>query len=108
MSRTYRNVPVFLTALVVVVVGQSSQIGNSQTSSKKQNTLAIVPKPKDAEIRRIRSAEEWPNPYIVVYSSGFELVLGHGGDAIKRARAEAIWRPVWRRNLGCSRNEVVM
>ncbi len=37
-------------------------------------------------IRRIRSAEEWPNPYIVVYSGGFELNLGHGGEAIRKAR----------------------
>ena len=75
----------------VPVLGQGQpQIGNSQTKSKKQNTLATVPKPKDGEIGRIRSAEEWPNPYIVVYSGGFELVLGHGGEAIRKTRVAEI------------------
>ena len=90
MRRTDRNVPVFLTALVVIVIGQRAQIGNGQTKSKKQNTLTMVPHPKDAEIRRIRSAAEWPNPYIVVSSDGFELVLGHGGDVIKKPRVAEI------------------
>ena len=31
-----------------------------------------------------RSTGEWPNPYIVVNSGGFELVLGHGGEAIRK------------------------
>lgn len=92
MRRTYRIVPVFLTALTLagIVVGQSSQTRNSQTRSKKLNTLATVPNPRDAEIRRIRSAEEWSNPYVVVYSDGFELVLGHGGEAIRKARVAEI------------------
>src|ERR1043165_3204057 len=92
MRRTYRNVPVFLTALTLVgiVVGEASQTRSSQMRSKKQNTLATVPNPKDAEIRRIRSAEEWPNPYIVVYSDGYELVLGHGGEAIRKARVAGL------------------
>jgi hypothetical protein len=72
--------------LVGIVVGEASQTRNSQMRSKKQNTLATVPNPKDAEIRRIRSVEEWPNPYIVVYPAGYELVLGYGGDAIRKAR----------------------
>ena len=37
-----------------------------------------------------RSTGEWPNPYIVVNSGGFELVLGHGGEAIRKARAAEI------------------
>lgn len=80
MGRTCRNIPVFLTALTLVgiVVGQSPQTGKDK--------LANVPNPRDAEIRRIRPAEEWSNPYIVVYSDGFELVLGHGGEAIRKAR----------------------
>ena len=32
----------------------------------------------------------WPNPYIVVNSGGFELVLGHGGEAIRKARVAEI------------------
>src|SRR3569832_1985779 len=86
--RIYRNVTLFLIALLLgggmvgIVIDQPT--GNGQT--RKQNTLATVPNPRDAEIRRIRSAEEWPNPYVVVYSDGFELVLGQGGEAIRKAR----------------------
>ena len=92
MRRTSRHVPVFLTALLLVgiVAAQPSQTRHRQTKSTKQNTLAAVPNPRQAEIHRIQSAEEWPNPYIVVYSDGFELVLGHGGEAIKKARVAEI------------------
>lgn len=86
MGRTYRYVPVFLTALTLVGI----VFGQQSTRSKKQNTLATVPNPRDAEIRRIQSAEEWPNPYIVVCSDGFELVLGHGGETIRKARVVEI------------------
>jgi len=81
-----------LTALLLVgiVAAQPSQTRHRQTKSTKQNALAAVPNPREAEIRRIQSAEEWPNPYIVVYSDGFELVLGHGGEAIKKARVAEI------------------
>jgi hypothetical protein len=89
MGRTYRNVAVCLIALTIFI-DQSSQVGNSQTKSKKQSNLATVPDPKDAEIRRLRSAEDWPNPYIVVYSGGFELVVGHRGEAIRKARVTEI------------------
>lgn len=71
-------------------VERDSPISNSQTKQKKHNNLDAVPKPRDAEIRRIRSADEWPNPYIVVSSDGFELVLGHGGDSIKKAHLPEI------------------
>lgn len=86
MGRTYRYVPVFLTALTLVGI----VFGQQSTGSKKQNTLGTVRKPRDAEIRRIRSAEEWPNPYIVVCSDGFELVLDHGGETIRKARVVEI------------------
>jgi len=34
-----------------------------------------VPEPRDEEIRKIRTAEEWHNPYVMVYRDSFELVL---------------------------------
>src|SRR3569832_1833411 len=86
--RIYRNVTLFLIALLLgggmvgIVIDQPT--GNGQT--RKQNTLATVPNPRDAEIRRIRSAEEWPNPYVVVYSDGFEGGRGRGGGAGGGAR----------------------
>jgi hypothetical protein len=92
MAATHLSTPVCWVALALVgiVVNHPSPISNNQTNPKKQNTLDTVPNPKHAEIRRIRSAQEWPNPYIVVYSDGFELVLGHGGDAIRKTHLAEI------------------
>jgi hypothetical protein len=53
-----------------------SQVGLGQADSKKQShVLDSVPKLKDEEIRKIRTAEDWPNPYVMVYRHGFELIL---------------------------------
>jgi hypothetical protein len=53
-----------------------SQVFLGQTHSKKQShVLDSVPKPRDEEIRKIRIAEDWPNPYVMVYRQGFELIL---------------------------------
>ena len=67
------------------------QIVNVTDANESSVVFTVrVPNPRDAEIRRIRSAEEWPNPYVVVYSDGYELVLGHGGEAIRKARVAEI------------------
>jgi hypothetical protein len=87
MRAPYLRVSVLWASLACggIIVHHHSPISNNQTKPKKHNNLDKVPKPKDAEIRRIQTAKEWPNPYIIIYSDGFELVLGHGGDSIKRA-----------------------
>jgi hypothetical protein len=71
---------------IIVCCLLSASIGNArlihspvvlgQTHSKKQShVLDSVPKPRDEEIRKIRIAEDWPNPYVVVYPQDFDLIL---------------------------------
>jgi hypothetical protein len=65
-----------LWALISSVRPIHSQVGLGQADSKKQShVLDSVPKLKDEEIRKIRTAEDWPNPYVMVYRHGFELIL---------------------------------
>jgi hypothetical protein len=53
-----------------------SQVALGQADSKKEtHILDSVPEPKDEEIRKIRTAEDWHNPYVMVYRDGFELIL---------------------------------
>src|SRR5882762_811869 len=53
-----------------------SQVALGQADSKKQTrVLDSVPEHRDEEIRKIRTAEEWHNPYVMVYRDSFELVL---------------------------------
>ena len=58
---------------------------NQKTSKKDTNTLEGIPEPKMEEIRRIRTAEDWPNPIVLVNSDSFYLVLQVEG---KRVQAE--------------------
>jgi len=37
--------------------------------------LNSVPEPNDNEIRKIRTAEQWHNPYVMVHRDGYELIL---------------------------------
>jgi len=34
-----------------------------------------VPGPRDEDIRKVRTAEDWHNPYVMVYRNSFELIL---------------------------------
>lgn len=53
-----------------------SRVAPSQADSKKQTpVLDSVPEPKDEEIRKIRTAEDWHNPYVMIYRDSFELIL---------------------------------
>ena len=53
-----------------------SEVALGQTDSKKQtHVLDSVPEPNDEEIRKIRTAEDWHNPYVMVYRDSFELIL---------------------------------
>jgi hypothetical protein len=53
-----------------------SEIALGQADSKKQTyVLDSVPEPKDEEIRKIRTAEDWHNPSVIVYCDSFELIL---------------------------------
>jgi hypothetical protein len=53
-----------------------SQVALGQADSKNQtHVLDSVPEPNDEEIRKIRTAEDWHNPYVMVYRDNFELIL---------------------------------
>lgn len=52
----------------------SRAVQNQKTSKKDINTLDLIPDPKVEEIRRIRTAEDWPNPIVVVNSDSFYLI----------------------------------
>jgi hypothetical protein len=53
-----------------------SQVALGQADSKKEtHILDSVPEPKDEKIRKIRTAEDWHNPYVMVYRDSFELIL---------------------------------
>ena len=56
---------------------------NQKTSKKDTNTLDSIPAPKMEEIRRIRTAEDWPNPIVVVNSDSFYLILQVDGRRVQ-------------------------
>ena len=59
--------------------------GNVQTQKPKKitNALECIPEPKMEEISRIRIAEEWPNPTVVVNSDSFYLIVFVEGERLR-------------------------
>jgi hypothetical protein len=54
----------------------AGQVTLDQTKSHRDSAVIdSLPPPNDAEIRKIRDAQEWPNPYVIVYADVYELVL---------------------------------
>ena len=48
----------------------------TQTKSQKDTgVIDSLPAPNDQEIRKILTAEEWRNPYVIVHRDGYELIL---------------------------------
>ncbi len=65
---------------VVVVLGYWSGVATSssltQTKSQKDSrVIDSLPAPNDDEIRKIRTADQWHNPFVVVHRDGYELIL---------------------------------
>ena len=47
-----------------------------QTKPKKDTrVIDSLPAPNDEEIRKLRSADQWHNPYVMVYRDSYELIL---------------------------------
>jgi hypothetical protein len=44
-------------------------------SPRATGIIDSLPPPKDVEIRKIQTADEWRNPFVIVYSDGYELIL---------------------------------
>jgi len=61
----------------------SGHAHNQKTSKQDTNTLERIPDPKMEEIRRIRTAEDWPNPIVLVNSDSFYLVLHVDGERVQ-------------------------
>jgi hypothetical protein len=71
--------PIMLCCLLVFLVCTTQVLNseaarNQKTLKKETNTLDRIPDPKLEEIRRIRTAEDWPNPIVIVNSDSFYLV----------------------------------
>ena len=56
---------------------------NQKTSKKDTNTVEGIADPKIEEIRRIRTAEDWPNPIVVVNSDSFYLITFVDGERVQ-------------------------
>ena len=72
---------VFLICTTHVLTAVNAQ--NQNTAKKDTNTLEGIPEPKMEEIRRIRTAEDWPNPIVLVNSDSFYLVLHVDGERVQ-------------------------
>ena len=70
---------VFLVCTTHVLTSGNAQ--NQKTS--KKDTLERIPHPKMEEVRRIRTAEDWPNPIVVVNSDSFYLTMFVDGERIQ-------------------------
>jgi hypothetical protein len=47
-----------------------------QTKSQKDTRVVdSLPAPDDQEILKIRTGDEWHNPYVIVHRDGYELIL---------------------------------
>jgi len=72
---------VFIVCATQVQTAVNAQ--NQNTAKKDTNTLEGIPEPKMEEIRRIRTAEDWPNPIVLVNSDSFYLVLHVDGERVQ-------------------------
>jgi hypothetical protein len=61
----------------------SGFVQNQKTSKKDTNMLNRIPDPKVEEIRLIRTAEDWPNPIVMVNSDSFYLILQVDGRRVQ-------------------------
>ena len=61
----------------------AGNVQNQKTSKEDTNTLEGIPEPKMEEIRRIRTAEDWPNPIVVVNADSFYLIMFVDGERVQ-------------------------
>ena len=72
---------VFFVCTTHVLISGNAQ--NQKTLKKDTNTLDRIPDPKLEEIRRIRTAEDWPNPIVIVNSDSFYLISHVDGRRVR-------------------------
>jgi len=61
----------------------SGNVQNQKVSKKDTNTVEGIADLKIEEIRRIRTAEDWPNPIVVVNSDSFYLITFVDGERVQ-------------------------
>ena len=68
-----------ISSLVLVLGGCSGTTASSnvnQTKSQRDTrVIDSLPVPNDEEIRKIQTADQWHNPYVIVHRDGYELIL---------------------------------
>ena len=72
---------VFFVCTTHVLTSGNAQ--NQKMSKKDTNTLEHIPDPNMEEIRRIRTAEDWPNPIVVVNSDSFSMIMFVDGERVQ-------------------------
>ena len=72
---------VFFVCTTHVLTSGNAQ--NQKTSKNDTNTLERIPDPKMEEIRRIRTAEDWPNPIVVVNADNFSMIMFVDGERVQ-------------------------
>lgn len=50
---------------------------NQAVSQDVPHVIESLPPPNDKEIRKIRRADEWRNPFVIVNADGYELILNN-------------------------------
>ena len=74
------RVSFWIISLVVLVLGYwpDTVTSSSSTQTQSQKDTRVIdslPAPDDDEIRKIRTADQWHNPFVIVHGDGYELVL---------------------------------
>ncbi|MFN2531868.1 MAG: hypothetical protein ABR555_11275 [Pyrinomonadaceae bacterium] len=78
-----------ITLCLLVMSLCGPRIGNSEAAQKEPGrkkettTMDRLPEPKIEQIRRIRTAKDWPNPIVVVNSDSFYLILYVDGRQVQ-------------------------
>jgi hypothetical protein len=67
----------FCLITLVLLLANDSRAASCSCQNKPQGRHVIesLPSPNDEEIQKIRTPNQWHNPYVIVDSEGYELIL---------------------------------